>query len=332
MLKIFKNNNPLTLLLIPFIIAALQIVNFTGNVNMQYPKESSFVFSSLRNLFSDYSFFIFTEITTIITLSLISFLLIYIQNNLKIFKQNSHLVAFLFIFIASAIFPLYKSFSLIIGLLFFTISFSLMLNTIRKQVAIFDFFNIGFLMSVGSLFYINFVWFILFIFVGLILLRPPEWREFISSIIGFLTPYIMLFLLFFLITGNFTIIEITADSLFHYEAKEVLTNSALSFYIYIILLTVVTVFSISAYFYKLNVRIKSFLKLHVTIFIIATLLFLFSKSATNELIFLFSFSISTALAFLFNNSNRKILVEIAFDLIIILMIFANIKLSIIDLF
>lgn len=62
----------------------------------------------------------------------------------------------------------------------------------RKDEGIAILFDSGFLMSIGTLFYFPSWLMFPVVWVSLIVLRPYVWREWVSSLLGFLTPFVLI--------------------------------------------------------------------------------------------------------------------------------------------
>src|SRR5690606_10056543 len=58
-------------------------------------------------------------------------------------------------------------------------------------------FDLGLLVATGTLFYFPFITLFLLLWINLILLRPFNWREWTAGIVGFLTIYFILFIMYF---------------------------------------------------------------------------------------------------------------------------------------
>jgi len=57
-------------------------------------------------------------------------------------------------------------------------------------------FDIGLIIALGTLFYFPFILFLLMIWIGLLIFRPFNWREWVAGWVGFLTVYVILFILY----------------------------------------------------------------------------------------------------------------------------------------
>ncbi len=63
----------------------------------------------------------------------------------------------------------------------------------RKQGTAYNFFDAGILISTGSLFYGDLIWFGLLVIIGIVILRSVNLLELLTALLGLLTPYLIAF-------------------------------------------------------------------------------------------------------------------------------------------
>lgn len=71
-------------------------------------------------------------------------------------------------------------------------------NTYKSESTSINFLDAGLLVSVASLIYFPAIFFLLFLFCSLIILRPFHWREWVFVFVGLLLPYFFLFSIYYL--------------------------------------------------------------------------------------------------------------------------------------
>ncbi|MCS6955546.1 MAG: DUF6427 family protein [Candidatus Calescibacterium sp.] len=72
-----------------------------------------------------------------------------------------------------------------------------LLSVFNKEVAYKEMFDTGFALSVATLFYLPTTLFLIALGIGLILLRPFIWREWVIALIGFILPWLFLLFVYF---------------------------------------------------------------------------------------------------------------------------------------
>jgi hypothetical protein len=77
--------------------------------------------------------------------------------------------------------------------LFLILSLDNLISSYKKEKALSDIFDSGLFIGIATLFYIPSMVFLVLLWIGLLTVRPINWREWICSIIGFLLPFVFTF-------------------------------------------------------------------------------------------------------------------------------------------
>jgi hypothetical protein len=86
---------------------------------------------------------------------------------------------------------------IVIANLFMLFALHKLMQSYRKETSYSEVFDTGLFISLAALFYIPSIVFILLLWIGLILLRPFIWREWVISFFGILVPWIFLIFFYF---------------------------------------------------------------------------------------------------------------------------------------
>ena len=79
----------------------------------------------------------------------------------------------------------------------------------------YSYFDAGILISTGSLFYANLIWFGFLVIIGIALFRTGNLKEIVISILGLLTPYLITFGIYYVIGKDISaLIKFLGDNLF----------------------------------------------------------------------------------------------------------------------
>lgn len=114
-----------------------------------------------------------------------------------ILNTNSYMTALLYVILMSAFPSLLSMHPLIFSNLFLILALNKIMNAYRKEKAYFEVFDAGIFIALATLFYFPAFVFFPIIWVGLILIRPFIWREWIISGIGFFIPYLFTWMYYF---------------------------------------------------------------------------------------------------------------------------------------
>lgn len=71
----------------------------------------------------------------------------------------------------------------------------------RKTSIAYNFFDASLILSLGSLFYFNIIWFYLVIIIGILLIRTFSLRELLLSLFGLVAPYLVVYAIYY-VTGK----------------------------------------------------------------------------------------------------------------------------------
>jgi len=135
-------------------------------------------------------------------LSVMLFLLVNFNTSVFFINERTFLPAVIYV-LFSALFPENQVLNPVLpATLFLMLSFRRIMDSYRKQGIAFNFFDASVLISLGSLFYANLIWFGLLVLIGIALLRPGNITEISSSLIGLVTPYILIFGLYYVLVKD----------------------------------------------------------------------------------------------------------------------------------
>jgi len=177
----------------------------------------------------------------------------------------------------------------------------------------YNFFDAGILVSTGSLFYANLIWFGLLVIIGIALLRTGNLKEIVISILGLLTPYLITFGLYY-ITGKdiSALLKLLGDNLF---IKAILypfpriTIAALIFMGGLILISTVQVIKKMS---TKKIKSRKTFSLMIWIFLISMIVYFVLPSASVEIVWLASIPVSYFLTHYFLFVKKKLVPEILF--------------------
>ena len=123
--------------------------------------------------------------------AIISFLLVNFNTTSFFINERTYLPA-LFYILAGGFFPEYQSLNPALpASLFLMLAIIRIMDGYRKAGIANNFFDAGILISTGSLFYANLIWFGLLIIIGIALIRTVNLSDIAIAILGLLTPYLI---------------------------------------------------------------------------------------------------------------------------------------------
>ncbi len=264
-------------------------------------------------------------VLSFLMVSLLSFLLVHFNTKEVFINERTFLPALIYI-LCSGLFPQYQLMNPVLPASFF-----LMLAIIRiidgyqKPGVAYNFFDAGILISTGSLFYANLIWFGILVIIGIALLRTGSLMEITLAIFGLLTPYLLALSLYY-VTGKeiHSLFSLVENNLFGYSAVyhfSVLTLIALIFIAIVVLVSV-------AYLIMLmnakKIKSRKTFSLLLWGFAISAGMYILLPSVSVEIVWLISIPFSYFLAHYFVFIKKKLIPEILFSVLFVLVLLIQI--------
>ncbi len=189
LLRLVKSTSASVYILLPIAGAAIWWRSFiTADTYMfAFDNAPTLLYSYLENLIPQGT--LFSRITAFVLLLLQGFYLLRFNSSFIFLKQRTLLPAILFIISVSCIVPLQRMHPLLIGNFFLLFALHSILLSYKAERLSYKIFESSFLLALGSMFYFYLVFFIPIIWIGLLMLRPGIWREWVFSVLGFLVPW-----------------------------------------------------------------------------------------------------------------------------------------------
>jgi hypothetical protein len=189
----------------------------------------------------------------------------------------------------------------------------------------YNYFDAGLLISIGSLFYANLIWFGLLLIVGIIILRTEYVKEIALSVFGLLTTYFITLGLYYVI-GNKpgTLLTLLGNNLFTkatYYPFPAVTIIAL---IFCVALIVVSILQLINHMNTKKIKSRKTFALMIWIFIISIVVYFALPSASVEIVWLTSIPICYFLTHYFVIAKKKLVPEILFVLLFVFILLIQI--------
>lgn len=200
LLKLFKTNHPIVIFLIPLLGILLWVPSLFG-------VKGSIEFISLQQttLLYQVCFSFLAKVPQLsiwlawLFIVLQSFILIRLNFKYIFIENKTYLPAVMFVLVSSVLLPFQKLHPALIADFFVLAAMDKALVFDKERNQIKRYFESGFLLGLASLFYPNSYLLLLFVGFSLIILHNSTWREWVGTIIGFVTPLVFYFAILFLL-------------------------------------------------------------------------------------------------------------------------------------
>ena len=148
-------------------------------------------------------------------------------------------------------------------------------------------FDAGIFLAIGSLFYLNLVFFFPLLWFGFIILKPKvNWREYVLTTIGFVLPLLAGFS-YYLITGQQDELMHTLQVNFSSHQLFLMEDFPVQIYLgYLFLLTLLGSYFILSQYDDKRISSRKFFKIFFWVFLISILLIAANRAISEEIILL----------------------------------------------
>jgi len=326
LLRRFKGTGPGVIFLIIVILIAVwlsAILNQRLHPRFIYESDPMPLYGLLKTLIKNSH--VLGVILSFLLVSLMSFLMVNFNTIVFFIHERTFLPA-LFYVLLGGLFPDHQLLNPVLpASVFLIMAIFRIMDGYHISGTAYNYFDAGILISTGSLFYANLIWFGVLVIIGIALLRTGNLKEIIISVLGLLTPYLITFGLYY-VTGKDVgdLMRVLRDNLFSkptYYPFPAITVVALVFCCFLIFMSLVNLFQ-----HMNNKKIKSrkTFSLMIWTFIISLIVYFALPSASIEIIWLTSIPVSYFLThyFVFVKKNR--LSEILFTLLFVFILLIQI--------
>lgn len=193
-ISIFKNNQPLSLIVFSIIFIGLWIPAFIYVGPIPY--------NNTMPLYEFYArggnaFPLFHTLFAIVLIVGEGFLLNYFVNMFEIMAKKTYMPAIFYCLLMSSCQSMLKFYPLLFSNLFILLALLKIGHSYRENEAFSSFFDASLFIGIASLFYFPSIIIFPLIWVALIVIRPFVWREWVISLIGVSLPYLFTLMYYF---------------------------------------------------------------------------------------------------------------------------------------
>lgn len=154
----------------------------------------------------------------------------------------------------------------------------------RKEKVLSVLFDASLILSVGSLFYFDIIFFVIIIWTGLIILRTFNWREWVITITGLITPYILVFSYYYIFDDINYIREIIVSNVFVSRTDPGLNMSYYIFFSYLLLLIIISTVSMFVRFGLKKISTRKYFTIILWLFLFSMIFLAVLRSMSIEVL------------------------------------------------
>jgi hypothetical protein len=311
LLKSLKSNQPYHFLLIPVIAIGLWFRSFVHPQAYSFysGEDSMILYKPLAYVLENHP--LLNNIFALLFTILLAFLISKLNVQYTFIRIRTFLPPTLFILITSGMPDLHAMHPIYPATLFLVLAVDRIFDAYEKEVIHSNAFDGGIFLAIGSLFYMNLVFFFPILWFGLIILKPKvNWREYVLSTIGFVLPWLAA-LAYYSITGQ-------QDELIHtlqmnFTSHQIFLRENLSIQVYVgylFLLTLLGSFFLLSQYDDKRISSRKFFKIFFWIFLISIILIALHHAVSQEIIILIALPLTYLISNYFIFSKRQVWGEV----------------------
>ncbi|MCD6354368.1 MAG: hypothetical protein J7L95_02355 [Prolixibacteraceae bacterium] len=305
-LRIFKSNRPVNLILFPAIGFLLWLGSFLQPE--KYPfylgENKNLLFLPIGEIFGTSPFV--QVLLAFILLIVLALLMQQINNRYTFIRRRTFLPATLFVFIVSGFTGMHTLHPVYFAAVFLLLAILRLFTIFDKPKSYSAIFDSGLLLGIGSLFYFNLFLLLPAFWAGIaILSRDYRWREFVVLFIGFLLPFIFAFGYSFLTDQLMELLKIFERNIVTVNNHFKLNISLHIFLGFLILLTGIGSVRIIQQYDSKKVSTRKYFVVFFLLFIFSMSGFIFIPATSQEMLVItaipVTFLVSNLFVFMKNN-------------------------------
>ena len=322
LLRALKSNQPYHILLVPFIAIALWIRAFIHPQAFPFyaGEDTMILYKPLGYLLE--SNLLLNNIVALLFTILLAFLILKLNVQYTFIRIKSFLPPSLFVLITSGMPDLHAMHPVYPAALFLVLTLDRIFNAYDKEVIHSNAFDAGIYLAIGSLFYLDLVFFFPLLWFGFIILKQKvNWREYILTTIGFVLPWLAA-LAYYFIAGKED--ELTHTVQMNFTSHQIFVEQNLSFLLYIgylILLTCVGSFFMLSQYADKRISSRKYFKVFFWIFLISIILIGANRAVSQEIVLLLAIPLTYLISNYFIFMKRQIWGEVFLYLLTAAVIF-----------
>ena len=256
---------------------------------------------------------------------LMAFLLVNFNTAVFFINERTFFPALIYI-LFSGLFPQYQLLNPVLpASVFLLLAIRKIMDGYLKPGTAYCFFDAGILISTGSLFYANLIWFGVLLLIGIVLLRTFNLKEIAISILGLLTPYFLTFSLYYVIGKDLAaLLSLIGNNFLDKSAGYQFSNLTI---VALIFSGIFILVSIAFLFMLMNtkkIKSRKTFSLFIWVFLISIGIYIVLPSVSVEIVWLISIPVSYFLAHYFVIVKKRLVPEIFFAVMLVIILLIQI--------
>jgi len=322
LLRLFKGTNPGVLFLITVIFIAVWVCVFIHAPNVtasHFNSDPMPLYGLLTMVVAENSYL--GVVISFVIFTLISFLLVNFNTTSFFINARTYLPALLYL-LAGGFFPEYFALNPALpASLLLMLAIIRIIDGYRKPGISNNFFDAGILISTGSLFYANLIWFGILVIIGIALIRSVDISEVTIAILGLLTPYFLIFGIYYVIGKDIrALITLIGSNLFLRTEGYIFSRLTIVALIFASIIIIVSMAHLLTLLNSKKIKSRKIFSLLIWTFLISIAVYFILPSVSVEIFWITGIPVSYFLTHYFVFVKKKLVPEIFLSVLFLLIV------------
>ena len=240
-------------------------------------------------------------------------------------NERTFLPSLIFVLL-TGLFPYYQTLNPVLpASVLLMLAIRRIIDSYRKATTAYNFFDASLLIGTGSLFYANLVWFAILVFIGIAIFRTGNIKELIISVIGLVTPALITAGIYYIADKDIpSLVDLLNINLFAGSEKYSISIYVIVGLISLGLIILISTVHLLSLFNNKKIKSRNTFTLLIWSFVISIAVYLAVPSSSTEILILAAIPASYIIAHYLILSRNRILPDICFAVIFILVVFMQI--------
>jgi len=264
-------------------------------------------------------------ILSFLMVSLMAFIIVNFNTTVFFIHERTFLPAFFYV-LFGGFFPDHQLMNPVLpASIFLMLAIIRIIDSYHITGTAYNYFDAGILISTGSLFYANLIWFGLLVIIGIALIRTGNLKEIVISIVGLLTPYLITFGVYYVIGKDVAALtKLLGDNLYTRATFYPFPRLTIAALIFSGALMIVSIIHLIKYMDTKKIKSRKTFSLLIWTFLISLIVYFALPSASVEIVWLTSIPVSYFLTHYFVFVKKKLVPEIFFSLLLVFILLIQI--------
>ncbi len=302
LLKLLKNNRTGGAVFV-FLLMILLWINSFIHPTITYVRATmpfyNFIFEPLHSLP------ILSAIVALFLVSIMAVLLVRLNVKYFLIDDRSFMPAAIFILLVGSFTPLRQVNPVLIGSLFLLITILILFNAHEDKPDSYRIFNASLVLGLGSMFYLNLIWFVPLIWLVILIIRPIRWRELVYPIVVYFLMGLFLITYYWVLKDDLSLLaEILSENLAFPISYTAYANSWLMSIGYILFLLLLSIIHLLQRIQGRKIVVRKLYQVFFVIFLYTIFFNLFISKLAVEVIYILAIPIAYLLSNFFHRKRN----------------------------